>query len=352
MSLVLVALVHGGDASAEVEVSRHEIRDGTRSDLEAVVGISIATRQGAESLCTGSLIAPNLVVTAMHCVARIERGGCNARFGPRLDPSEFSITTEADVSRAEVFYAVRSIHGGASHSQCGGDLALLILDSNIPAAEASPLFPDLRTPPEKGEAFVAAGYGLDAPEGQFGVRRESTGEVLCTGIECGVHSSEWWSNTTDTCLGDSGGPAIGEGNRLIGLVSRGNGPCGGSIYTGLTPHSGAIKDVAEQAAELGDYPAPAWSGTFWNGAYDPEDADHDGVSDVADNCPELSNAQQIDTDQDGIGDACTSMFDEKSDRFQQPPADSFEQGCGTVSASRWWSPLVFFALFLTLRRRR
>jgi hypothetical protein len=35
-----------------------------------------------------------------------------------------------------------------------------------------------------------------------------------------------------------------------------------------------------------------------------DDQDHDGVMDPADNCPEVYNPEQTDTDQDGAGDAC------------------------------------------------
>jgi len=38
-------------------------------------------------------------------------------------------------------------------------------------------------------------------------------------------------------------------------------------------------------------------------ALDPDD-DNDGVADTTDNCPQLANADQLDTNQDGAGDAC------------------------------------------------
>ena len=38
-----------------------------------------------------------------------------------------------------------------------------------------------------------------------------------------------------------------------------------------------------------------------------EDSDSDGVLDGVDNCPAISNASQIDSDNDGRGDACTGL---------------------------------------------
>jgi len=44
-------------------------------------------------------------------------------------------------------------------------------------------------------------------------------------------------------------------------------------------------------------------------ALDPTDTDEDGVIDLRDNCPEAVNPGQIDSDLDGSGDACDSVFD-------------------------------------------
>jgi hypothetical protein len=40
------------------------------------------------------------------------------------------------------------------------------------------------------------------------------------------------------------------------------------------------------------------------GVISPADSDGDGVADATDNCPQISNPNQVDTDKDGIGDAC------------------------------------------------
>ena len=37
------------------------------------------------------------------------------------------------------------------------------------------------------------------------------------------------------------------------------------------------------------------------------DRDNDGIQDNKDNCPDVQNADQSDTDGDGFGDACDSV---------------------------------------------
>jgi hypothetical protein len=36
------------------------------------------------------------------------------------------------------------------------------------------------------------------------------------------------------------------------------------------------------------------------------DSDGDGVANIVDNCPTISNPTQVDVDNDGVGDACDS----------------------------------------------
>ena len=49
----------------------------------------------------------------------------------------------------------------------------------------------------------------------------------------------------------------------------------------------------------------------------PAFADHDGdtIDDVDDNCPEVANQEQTDTDGDGIGDACNDAADTDGDEY-------------------------------------
>jgi hypothetical protein len=61
------------------------------------------------------------------------------------------------------------------------------------------------------------------------------------------------------------------------------------------------------------------------GAYEfAPDSDGDGVSDIADNCPDAANATQLDSDRDSLGDACDACP-------QDPLNDSDGDGvCGDV----------------------
>ena len=45
---------------------------------------------------------------------------------------------------------------------------------------------------------------------------------------------------------------------------------------------------------------------------DPDD-DNDTILDTPDNCPIVANTEQIDTDGDGIGDACDTLTDSDGD---------------------------------------
>lgn len=64
------------------------------------------------------------------------------------------------------------------------------------------------------------------------------------------------------------------------------------------------------------------------GSLPPVDVDHDGVPDVADNCPAVANPEQLDVDGDGVGNACDTCVAIGNPGDGQ--ADEDEDGIGDV----------------------
>ncbi len=278
----------------------------------AVVGMVLQKGRGA-GICTGTLIAENLVLTARHCVSEIsaQRIECGETdFEGKMDTSSISVTTDYQLTQTASYYGVDEIHvtpGG--DGVCGNDMALLVLDQNVPSSEATPRTPRLGSNVQEGTEYTAIGYGATGQyeDGEAGVRRKLEGRSVDeVGRETRyghlLRSEEEFSGSGGTCQGDSGGGAFDSQGRVLGALSRGVGDCESSLYTGVYEWRDWIRDKATSAAATGGYSAPSWAGGG-------TDSDGDDVDDVADNCPDVSNPDQTDTDGDGDGDACDDDID-------------------------------------------
>ncbi|KMW58477.1 Trypsin domain protein [Candidatus Rhodobacter oscarellae] len=114
--------------------------------------LTIANR----AMCTGALIAPDLVLTAAHCLYD-PYSGRSVR--PRKIRFEAGLTGGNAKAARSVIKAVehpsyRHNHGGANDPSV--DIAILKLDSPISGAEIQPFATDAR--PEKGDALGVISY--------------------------------------------------------------------------------------------------------------------------------------------------------------------------------------------------
>ncbi len=201
---------------------------------------------GGRALCTGVAIAPDLVLTAAHCVLS------NGKY--RLVSFEGRRSAVKDVMSV-------APHPQFSPSPDSPDLALVKLAIH-PAPNLTPVpFSDRRAPPEVGDRFIVAGFGV----GVQGDRR--TAGKLRTATLVATHrpSSQQLSLIDPqklgeaaglgVCNGDSGGPVLdARDGALVGIVSwsartDGEPVCG--FVSGVVPLARYRYWITETAAKLG-----------------------------------------------------------------------------------------------------
>jgi hypothetical protein len=270
------ALALGGCAAPGVGpeddvVAREEaIKGGTDDAKDTAVVAFVNLVDG--SLCSGSLIAPNLVLTARHCVSNVldtVNGGVDCaktRFDAISDANHLFVTTAAVVKAGNVGeFRVHEVIGlpAERHFVCGDDVALLVLEGKADPTKVTPYEPRVATPLAKGDAYTAIGYGAtDDGSTGGGTRRVRSGlTVACVGKDCdptNVTANEW-TGETGICHGDSGGPAVDADGRVAGVVSRGKLGCDAPIYSHVFSFADWIKDVGVLAAGFGEYDPPDWT---------------------------------------------------------------------------------------------
>lgn len=243
-------------------------------------------------LCTGTLIAPNLVLTARHCIdgTSSESVDCaRSKFTrPGGDDSIVAMAC-ADVTRPRSCvsrYRSTKLVRTPGTSFCGNDMALVILDENIPATVATPVIPAVELPiydKKYNRTITAIGYGATDAEGDgAGVKRilenisvacvpnHPNPNYDCFKVAPGVNAftANEFIAGSGTCSGDSGSSAFEQGSFnhnapvTLGVLSRGGvdgSTCASSLYTRTDSWRDLIIATALEAATLGGYTAPAWT---------------------------------------------------------------------------------------------
>jgi MYXO-CTERM domain-containing protein len=275
--VVLFALASAGcSSSSPGDNSRSEGVGIIGGDPDTTSHAVFAIQNNAGGLCTGSLIAPNLIITAQHCVAELAEPeapvDCPGTEFSRIYPAgDFLVTWDADLSNGapqSTIHEVNLVVTPPGRSLCGNDIAMLRLSDNVPPEQAVPLVPRVDSRPAVDELFDAVGYGIQNPNDNQGTTagsrmRVDDNLVGCVGAQqcngTGATGTEWAAEAP-ICSGDSGGPALDSQNRVIGIVSRGDPDCTVGIYGAIDSWKTLIIDTAIDAADDGGYEPPAWTG--------------------------------------------------------------------------------------------
>lgn len=237
---------------------RQPVIGGTLDEESRYPGVVALLAESPQvSFCSGTLIAPNLVLTALHCVSTLNnmdfscsldgeliqhRAGAG-ELGAPVEPEDVSVYAgvvpdlENPVAKGEALFSTNSTQ------ICRNDLALLVLDRDLDLP-LTPLRLEERT--VAGESVTVVGYGHS---GDPVVARHFRSKVRIVDVgtddrggDGGFAPPRTFATGRATCPGDSGGPALAEnapGAPIAGLYSIVAGDCttegARNIFTQVAP---------------------------------------------------------------------------------------------------------------------
>ncbi len=242
LSLCAAACVGVGPAH---ESERGAIVDGELTEsLPQVVAITprrVQCDDAATVLCSGTLIAPDAVLSAAHCFD-------SRRPGLAYEVAVGSTLTGA-ADRVFVLEVVK--HPEFDERTRANDVAILWLASPIDGVAPLPLPDPSSMPPPIGARVELAGFGATEPGAPpDGAKRVGVGRVA--NVDANVIEVE--PDPAVSCVGDSGGPLFAGEGELVGIASSGDTGCRElSVYATIAP---AVTTFIEPSLAIGPAERP------------------------------------------------------------------------------------------------
>ena len=364
--------------------------DSSQDAVVLLVHYDPATRSFGQ--CTGTLLAPRLVLTARHCVGDTDAfAACKSDGTPiaagvirKNHKAEtmyvFTGKDRPEFGRGEVEPAGQGmkILDDGGKNLCNHDIALIVLKEPVKDAQIAPIRLDADV--EVGEMITAVGWGVTEKTPQPDQRMQRKNVKITTvgpdRSQGSVPSNEFEVGES-ICSGDSGGPAITqETSAVVGVVSRGGNAQGSessnpaancidgrNLYTKISP----FKELIMRGYELAE--AEPWI----EGGPDPRKLKPKEACASGDECrsalclPDPDAAEETTCAEDCSatetcsveGELCTAEGDSMVCRAPKPPPPPPAASTGMCSGVPARSPgfggasIVLGLLALaTLRRKR
>lgn len=287
LGLVVLSSCAPKNEHAALKISNGSIINGTlvRDNDPLLSGIVAVYNTKSKFICTGSLIAPNIVLTAAHCAPN---NPAHIKVIFSTDVDSILNARELDVAQEYALTAtdfkVSSIWNPKDETNefNTGDIALLKFKGALPAGYRPATFLQDQEALKLGAMVTVVGFGVDSVETkEFDPKKRpnleqdiENGSVYCEDDMNGKHikcfkvemSGDGILRTTEapisfvyetevqlnerkagTCSGDSGGPAYIKKNGqyyLFGVTSRGSNLCDEvGVYTNALHYKSWIEET-------------------------------------------------------------------------------------------------------------